>query len=221
MQTDIVNSGEEQEPPAKPRKRRRWFHGYMGIGVNMWPFTYFHLHGRDRSGAWKWEGETRALVWASRLMTVIGWALLAGIAAILATAQDREAVLPLGGATALMFTLAYGMRRLLARLVTLAPLEQTAERLGVSQTDLAQLAEERGIRPRIILNDVPLYEPAEFVDAERLLRPSEAPIGGDLLRPAGAVRGDEELLLHPADAPAPAYMTEEPVQHARLDQGQE
>jgi hypothetical protein len=88
----------------------------------------------------------------------------------------------------------------------LTPLPTLCKRLGKSPAQVYQLAAERGVKPRYIVNGLEYYMSADFLDADTLLRPSDAPPEqpATLLRPAGAGEVATGELLRVPEAPATA-----------------
>jgi hypothetical protein len=76
-----------------------------------------------------------------------------------------------------------------------------ASRLGVTDRQLRQLAAERGVRPKLILNGQSMYAASDFEDIMSLLRPAEGE-ERTLLQPAGAAPPDPRSLLRIMDREA-------------------
>jgi hypothetical protein len=170
----------------------------------------FHWRGRNKQGVSKWTGSIKPLYWIGSIFGIYGpIAAVLGIAAFLYAlifAQLSGPAMVLAGVGLLhgvIFTSigqwALGMRRHILRL---KPAEEVAAQHGVDAATLRELAEQRNIKPRMILNDQPYYDPTEFVDALSLLRAGSAPPTdpASLLHPVtGSTenRGDELLRASP------------------------
>ena len=162
-----------------------------------WRSWSFHWHGTNKQGVHRWTGSIKPLRWIEIAFTTYGpIAGLTGVGAILyCLVTWHFAGAPLSLATVglthgLVFTsvglAARHMRRHVSRL---APADQVGASLGLDEKALVRLAEQRNIRPRIILNEEPYYDPTDFVDALSLLRGSSAQSTAPdlLLRPAQSV----------------------------------
>lgn len=79
----------------------------------------------------------------------------------------------------------------------LTPLPLLCERLGKNAMQVQKFAAERGVKPRYVVNGLEYYASSDFVDAESLLRASEAPVEetASLLRPATAGETAPDTLL--------------------------
>jgi len=142
-----------------------------------------------------WTGSLTPLLWIGRIFSVYG--PIAGVGGLSALAYGLFAHQMHGAAGALsavglihgvVFTgvgqWALHMRR---KVLRLAPPEVVRERYGLEPAALQQLAAERNVRPQLILNGEPYYEPADVVEALSLLRASSAAQAApdSLLRAAG------------------------------------
>lgn len=142
----------------------------------------FHWRGKDKDGVSKWTGSVKPLYWTGIICSIYG--PIAGILVLSAAFYAllfrhlTEPAMTLIGVGLIHFVLfaaigqwALAMRRHVLRL---KPAEEVSAELGVDAAALRELAEQRSIKPRIILNDKPYYDPTEFVDALSLLRASSA-----------------------------------------------
>ena len=149
----------------------------MKFEPNNWSF---HWHGRNKQGVSKWTGSVKPLSWIGRIFCVYG--PIAGAGGLIVLLHALLTGHFAGGATTLMtvgfihaavFTSiglwARSMHRYVSRLL---PAEEISASLGLNDANLRELATQRNIRPRIILNEQPYYDPTEFVDALSLLRAS-------------------------------------------------
>jgi hypothetical protein len=156
----------------------------------------FHWHGRNRDGVAQWtgnaEGPPAPLGWLFTWYGVI--AGIGGIAAliigpILHLVGNGIAPLILVGMIhgAVFGGVGIWATRFRRHISALKQPDAVCEALGIDNKTLEVLAEERGIKPKLIINDQPLYDLAEFSDAHTLLRGSSAPVSPDsLLRAAMA-----------------------------------
>ena len=192
----------------------------------------FHWHGKTSEGVSRWSGSIQPLKMLGYGFTIYGpIAGIAGLGALvfgLATGRVIGPALPImmvGLIHGLVFTsIGLWSLRMHRHVTGLAPAAKLAESLGLEGAALRDLASQRNIKPRIILNDEPYYDPTDFVDALSLLRGS-APLDtsqDDLMRPAcaepapadGLLRATTEANL-PPDAAA-AYEVRSSTQKAGL-----
>ena len=166
----------------------------------------FHWQGRNKQGVSKWAGSVTPLKWIGTIFSIYGPIAgvggLAALAYMLVTHSWSAPALPLmleGLIHGVVFTSigqwALSMRRHILRLVRA---EDVSAKYGVEAKELQELTLQRNIRPHIILNDEPYYDPTEFVDALSLLRASSAQqiSPATLLRPAsGALESQSDDLL--------------------------
>ena len=159
----------------------------------------FHWHGRTREGVSKWTGSENALLWVARIFC--GYGPVAGVGGLCALIYGSlhsfaSPVLPLmavGLTHGIVFTAIGAWSLAMYRFVKrLRPADEVRSTLGLDAVQLKQLAEQRNIKPRILLNDEPYYDPSDFTDALSLLRASSA------------VRADTEALLRAVNGPAHA-----------------
>lgn len=86
----------------------------------------------------------------------------------------------------------------LRRLSRLTSQEQLCKQLGLTQKELKQITEERGVQARCILNGEDYYDLADFREAVTLLRASSQPVSPqEMLRPALESDIPPEQLLRP------------------------
>jgi hypothetical protein len=88
------------------------------------------------------------------------------------------------------------------RIEQLTPLSTLCKRLGMNAAQVQQFAAKRRVKPRYIVNGLEYYASSDFLDAESLLRASDAPEERteNLLRPAGAGEvAAQELLRVPEE----------------------
>jgi hypothetical protein len=166
----------------------------------------FHWRGRDKQGVSKWTGSAKPLRWLALIFGIYG--PLAGIGAIsvlvygLLTHHLTPGLMTLVSVGATHFVVFTGIalwsRAMYRHVMRLKPADQMCASLGIAPEALQQIAEARKIKPRLILNEQPYYDPAEFTDALSLLRGSSIPQAAPatLLRPAasGEKTAPEELL---------------------------
>ncbi len=136
-------------------------------------------------------------------------------------------------------TLAFGgsglwMRRMARQVRSLDTADQLSARFGVNEETLAAVAQDKDIKPRMNINGVDYYHPADFAkDALTLLRGTTRPDETQevLLRPAtsDAQTAPEQLLRVPnadLDAaqtvtpipPLASYLQDEPAAEADLQE---
>lgn len=101
------------------------------------------------------------------------------------------------------FTHGIWLIRLRHILSGLSTLEGMAKLLRVDEGRLCRMMEEDNIRPQCIVNGSALYNPGDFGNAAKLLRPSAAPAEKILLRPVTEEDVSEDKLLRPTSQPAP------------------
>jgi hypothetical protein len=171
----------------------------------------FHYHGKDKRGVSKWVGG-----WDKALRGLaIGFLIYGGIAAIALLGMLTYALLTLSWPNVLnvlffiafTHTLTFGgvglwSLRMRRHILSLATPDQVSERFGVPRATLELIAQEKGIKPRMNLNGLDYYNPADFdSDAVTLLRGTTQPQEGQevLLRPANDTRttAPEQLLRVP------------------------
>ncbi len=93
--------------------------------------------------------------------------------------------------------------------------EQVAAQFGTSPEEAQRSLAERGVKPRFIVDGLPVYDPAHVTDAGTLLRPADPPAGETLLRAAApAVQADAATLLRPAMGEAGSVSAEQPEDEA-------
>lgn len=133
----------------------------------------FHWQGRNNQGVSKWTGSLTPLKWVGTIFSIYGPIAgvggLAALAYLLINHSWTAPALPLmlvGLIHGVLFTgigqWALSMRRNILRLSTA---EEVSVTYGVDTRAVHELAAQRNIRPRIILNDEPYFDPTEFVDA--------------------------------------------------------
>jgi hypothetical protein len=91
------------------------------------------------------------------------------------------------------------------RVLSLRSLQDVSQSLSVTEEELQKAADEKGIKPLYKINGRYLYNPDDFEDTKRLLRPSKAPESTDLLlHPVSAATSQDraETLLRPTPSPA-------------------
>jgi hypothetical protein len=184
------------------------------VKSSRWGWTGFHWYGRDDQGVSIWNGDKRTLQWCSWLMGGLGILLLLGPAAAMGI-RPVGPVAIFGLVGALFLGIGWYMRRHFHWLGDLTTVDQVAADTGVEPENLDQLAKGRAIKPRVILNGVPVYNPADLGDVALLLRAAEPPADDLLLRPAQSARTDSSTLLHPSRATAEAdqvIVVEEPAE---------
>jgi C4-dicarboxylate-specific signal transduction histidine kinase len=169
-------------------------------GGDRYPLAGLKWRGRTKDGVSRWVGKWRG---------VPKWFLgmFGGIAAMLLVGAvvDPRGRIPLITCSLLYIVLLvvmYRQRRLMQRLNS--P-EELAQRLNVPVTELERALQQRGIRPSILLNDIPMYDPLRVDPAMILLRPANAQDRDALLRPASQT--DSQNLVTPAEAEAPHSQT--------------
>jgi len=194
--------------PIERVKRSRWNYG-------------FHWHGRDDRGVSIWDGQPDALKWGARIMTATGGSLL--LAGVIAFLLGGLIVPPavLAGVGALHSTIAFFMNRQVKRIAELATLEQASKDFEIDQDRISQAIELKGIKPRMIMNGEPLFDPADLDQAATLLRAAPPPPDEELLRAAYAAPTVSETLLQPASEPIPhsTFRTPQSEDSITLKQG--
>src|SRR5579871_3885667 len=121
----------------------------------------FHWRGRDKQGVSKWSGSAKPLYWIGWIFCIYG--PLAGIGAVttllygLLTHNLTPGITTLvsvGLIHCVVFTgIGVWSRAMYKHVMRLKPAEQVCTSLGISETTLRQIAEERKIKPRLILNE--------------------------------------------------------------------
>ena len=171
----------------------------------------FHYRGKDKRGVSKWSGSWNGVLrWLG-----ICFLIYAGFAAVALLGLLMYALFTLSWPAAFnplfyvafIHTLTFGgtglwARRMRRHILTLATPDQVSERFGMTQTELEHVALEKGIKPRMNLNGLDYYNPADFdSDAVTLLRGTTRPNEGQevLLRPArdSGATSPEQLLRVP------------------------
>lgn len=171
---------------GKPIKRSRW----SNLGLRFF--------GRDDQGVSVWQGNRESLKWGSTLLAVLGCVtatLGVGIGMIGHEWSPAVIMVPLG---CIHLAISWWMKRHDAWLNGLATIREIAADIGVDPDQLDRWAagfEAGQIKPRVILNGRPFYNPADFGEAGILLRAASAPAGEELLRSAESARTDDQLLL--------------------------
>jgi hypothetical protein len=169
----------------------------------------FHWQGKNRQGVSEWTGSEKPLLWLGRIFTAYGPA--AGLGGLIALLYGLVGGTLAGGAGTLgivglihgvVFTTiglwALAMYRHIRRL---SRTEQVCATLGLDDAMLERIVAEKGIKPRIIINERPYFDLNDFTDAGLLLRASSAPAAqpGTLLRPAsGSAETAPDTLLRAA-----------------------
>lgn len=160
----------------------------------------FKWRGR-RNGVSRWWGARNGppafLAWP-----VLIYGVLAGVGALAVLlplplampSPARWALATAGLIHCLVFGLiglwSLSMRKTMARLQSV---EEMQERLGLDANAIRRLAAQKGVRPRLNMNDEDLFEPDELIDSASLLRGSAAPISPDtLVRPASPIENAAE-----------------------------
>jgi hypothetical protein len=166
--------------PIKPPKRN-------GFG--------FHWTGRDDNGVSVWDGQTGAMRFGVWTLVVMGGLEIAAAAVLHYYLPEPVVSLVIGGSGLFLLGLAWWGEQFRRHVLSMASLEEAATKLGVGTEDVQRLISDYNVRPRIILNGEPVYDPADFTEHARLLRPSAAPVDGGLLRPAGFSGMESETLL--------------------------
>ncbi len=166
----------------------------------------FHWHGRDRQGVSKWTGSAKPLKWLGWGFGIYGpVAGMVGIGALLYGlitghfTNGLSTIIAVGLFHGVLFTgIALWSRAMYQHVMRLRPVKQVCADMGIEEAALQRIAAERNIKPRLILNEQPYYDPADFSDALSLLRGSEMPQPNSetLLRPAavGTATAADELL---------------------------
>jgi hypothetical protein len=80
------------------------------------------------------------------------------------------------------------------------PAAELGARYSAEPDAVTDLAKEKGVQPRFIINGQSWYNPEDLGDAMTLLRPASSEGGNSLLRPAGASSNPHEQLLRPASS---------------------
>lgn len=93
---------------------------------------------------------------------------------------------------------AFIVRRRFGKLVSI---EELSRRRTVPELTFLLVSRQTGIEPRCIIGGKEYFELNDFGEAERLLRPANAPLiaGDSLLRPAANTGGVSNQLLRPVD----------------------
>jgi hypothetical protein len=173
----------------------------------------FHWQGKNRQGVSKWTGSEKPLLWLGRIFTAYG--PIAGLGGLIALLYGLVSGTLAGGAGTLgMVGLIHGVvftgiglwaLAMYRRIRTLSRPEQVCATLGLDDTLLEKIVVEKGIKPRIIINERPYYDLNDFTDAGLLLRASSAPAAQPetLLRPAsGSAEAAPDTLLRAAASTA-------------------
>src|SRR5687767_4542518 len=171
--------------PVEPVRRSKWNYG-------------FHWHGRDDRGVSIWNGQVDALKWGSRIMTATGSSLLLAGFIMFFVGKFTPAPVVLAAAGALHSTIAFFMHRQVKRIAELAMLEQASKDFGFEPQRIAVAIELKGIKPRMIINGEPYFDPTELDRAATLLRAAPPPPDEELLRAAVSAPTDSATLLQPA-----------------------
>lgn len=170
----------------------------------------FQWHGRDKQGVSKWVGSwDKTLHWLGRIFvsygSLAGCGGIAGLLYLLVTHRFSEPLNTLvmvglihGAVFGGVGTWALKMRR---HILSLSSEDKVCQTLGLDARALEQVAEERAIKPRIIINEQPYYDLSDFTEAMSLLRASSAPTQPDtLLRPAAYSETSPDLLLRASES---------------------
>ncbi len=89
--------------------------------------------------------------------------------------------------------------------------EQVAAQFGTTLEKAQRSLAERSVKPRFIVDGLPVYDPAHVTEAGLLLRPADPPTGETLLRAASAAeQADPATLLRPAGPEEPAKASAAP-----------
>lgn len=177
--------------------------------MNWMEKSSFHYKGRDKRGVHQWTGSwNTVLKWVGIPFCVYGGFAAIGLIVILLTALITgkwESYFTTLSGVAGIHAITFGatgywslwMRR---RIQALSPPDQASERLGISHEELQDLATERGIKPRMVINGEDFYDLADFDPALTLVRASQQPgtTSDTLLRPASSSSpSNPEELLRP------------------------
>lgn len=137
------------------------------------------------NGVPKWRGgwKNGPPLWFCRMFLAFGITLLtAGILTGLfasGNASEATTALYLTGTThSIVSAIMFRWRR---NYEAQMPVEKICERLGVDAETVRQIAVEKDIKPRSIINEQPMYNLHDFGDVGTLLRASEAPVSADTL----------------------------------------
>jgi hypothetical protein len=171
---------------GKPVKRSRW----PGAGLRWF--------GRDDGGVSIWDGKTYGLKYGGWLLRAVGIGSIVA-SPVLLTLGMTEAASIVGGVGLLHTGLSVWMLRLRDRIESMVPAESVAERLHMTPDEVDRFREQTGVKPRVIMNGQPMFDPSDFGDPARLLRAAGAPQNDELLRPAGTTTSDSSLLVRPAN----------------------
>ncbi len=165
--------------------------------AQVWGFKY---GGKDKRGVSQWRGSGN---WERLLKGVgTGFIIYGVCAACVCFALLLFALLTLSWPAAIgvlvyvsgIHALTFGgmglwMRSLRKHILSLKPADQLSDRFGVPETMLAQVAQDKGIKPRMSINGMDYYNPADFANASEIL-----------LRAAARPNDTQEILLRPATA---------------------
>jgi hypothetical protein len=174
----------------------------------------FHYRGKDKRGVSKWVGSWDGVLrWIGTIF--LTYSSLAAVGTVgmliyaLLTFSWPAAFNPLLY-VAFIHMLTFGgiglwSLRMRRHILSLATPFQVSARFGVPQATLEQIAQEKGIKPRMNLNGLDYYNPADFdSDAVTLLRGTTQPQESQevLLRPANSsgATSPEQLLRVPNTA---------------------
>ena len=182
----------------------------MGKATENWrrPGENFHglkWAGRHKDGISKYRGTWRngAPLWFCRIFTGLGLGLLtAGMITVTYALLTHNAIYAFGGVLLLVgvvFTtigaLCYKQHRFFAQLFET---DELTEQMGLTSEEIARLAAESNIKPKVYFNDVPLYHPDELIQARSLLRASDQPVKDEILlraaSPTSSATETEQLL---------------------------
>ena len=182
----------------------------------------FQYRGKDKRGVSRWRGNQKTTTLVGNIFT--GYGAVAGTAAAimllyaLFTLSWPLLFNPLF-AVALIHAVTFGSigvwaTRMQRHIVSLSTQDELSTRFEVPRAALEQTALARGIKPRMSINDVDYYNPADFAgDALTLLRGASEPVvtANVLLRPASGTQDStqpNQLLRAAQDEPAEQVQAE-------------
>jgi hypothetical protein len=159
----------------------------IGLAMNNYSFEWM---GRNREGVSRWKGNSSGP--PARMGKILKtYGMVAGITGVTIAILGpllhwmSAVVFPLvlvGIVHGIVFSLLGAwITRIRRRISTLKQPDEVCEVLGIPDEELHEMAAERGVKPKMIINNRPLYDLAEFSDAHTLLRGSSAPVFSDSL----------------------------------------
>lgn len=167
----------------------------MAPGGEKYPLAGLKWRGKSKDGVHQWVGK-----WRGAPKWFLGMFL--GIAALMAVgaAFDSAARIPLAFSSLFYIIITVVMYQQRVKFMRLTTREELAKQMGMDPDELEQSLRVSGVKPSILMNDIPMYDPQLVNPASILLRPADPVSAEHLLRPAGST--DTVGLVRPVEEPA-------------------